>query len=437
MPYRTIPETAIRYGLISFSADGSERTDDPDGVNGRMSERLLKDAASGGFTNIFLFSHGWKGDIPAAIDQYNRWIKAVETGADRAKAAQVFPNFKPLYIGLHWPSLPWGEEEFGGGDSFDAPSSGPQELMNQYLQRLGDTPEIRESLSVIFDEARRNAAADSLTPRAADAYLKLNDALGLGEGGPDAPPDADREPFDPVAAFESSNAEGANFGGFGFGGLLGPLRQLSFWTMKKRARTVGEAGMHSFIRSLQQVSNARIHLMGHSFGCIVVSSILGGPGGKSPLVRPVDSAVLVQGAFSLWSFTQNIPSTGSPGYFSRVVSDGKVSGPIVTTQSRHDTAVGSLYPLAAQVAMQVAFAPGELPKYGSVGTFGIQGLSESLAFSRKMLAATGDYGFEKGRIYNLESSQFIAKMDGISGAHSDIDGPEVAHAIWQAALASA
>ena len=36
----------------------------------------------------------------------------------------------------------------------------------------------------------------------------------------------------------------------------------------------------------------------------------------------------------------------------------------------------------------------------------------------------------------LESSQFIAKKEGASGAHSDIAGPQVAHALWQAALVS-
>ena len=53
-----------------------------------------------------------------------------------------------------------------------------------------------------------------------------------------------------------------------------------------------------------------------------------------------------------------------------------------------------------------------------------------------MLSETADYQFEPGKIYNLEASQFIKQMDGMSGAHSDIDGPQVAHAIWQAALAS-
>ena len=51
-----------------------------------------------------------------------------------------------------------------------------------------------------------------------------------------------------------------------------------------------------------------------------------------------------------------------------------------------------------------------------------------------MLPATGAYGFAAKTVYNLESSEFIRNGDGPSGAHSDIAGPEVAHAIWQAAL---
>jgi hypothetical protein len=33
--------------------------------------------------------------------------------------------------------------------------------------------------------------------------------------------------------------------------------------------------------------------------------------------------------------------------------------------------------------------------------------------------------------------RFISRGTGSSAAHNDIDGPEVAHAIWQAAFASA
>jgi len=54
-----------------------------------------------------------------------------------------------------------------------------------------------------------------------------------------------------------------------------------------------------------------------------------------------------------------------------------------------------------------------------------------------MLPADADYNFAPGKIYNLEGSRFIANGSGTSGAHNDIAGPEVAHAIWQAALAGA
>ena len=54
-----------------------------------------------------------------------------------------------------------------------------------------------------------------------------------------------------------------------------------------------------------------------------------------------------------------------------------------------------------------------------------------------MLPADGAYGFRPQNVYNLESSRYIRKGDGASGAHSDIAGAEVAHAIWEGAFASA
>jgi hypothetical protein len=54
-----------------------------------------------------------------------------------------------------------------------------------------------------------------------------------------------------------------------------------------------------------------------------------------------------------------------------------------------------------------------------------------------MRAATVAYGFQAGRLYNLEASGIIKNGDGGSGAHSDIAHPEVAHAFWEAALGGA
>jgi hypothetical protein len=430
MSFRIIPSTNIAYNLLVFDADGRERTDDPDG--GVFSRKLLEKVKAEQPTNIFFFCHGWQGDVKGAIEQYNRWIKAmVDLPVD---AQQMSAGFKPMWIGLHWPSLPWGEE--GSGSFEPTVSKTLSQLFEETVEHFGGGETVRSALQVIFDAHAQDPGAFDVPPSALQAYHTLAQAIGFraGQGNAGAP-DEDGEPLDPQAALEAENMAAQSFGILGSigGGILSGLRQLSFWTMKHRGRTVGEGGMHQFIQALQQISNAKIHLMGHSFGCIVVSSILNGPHGTGTFARPINSVALVQGALSLWSYADQVRGSSSPGYFRDVLTRRVVSGPIITTQSRHDTAVGVLYPAAVGLVREADFAD-ELPKYGGVGSFGIQGTS--IAISRDMLDQDGVYNFEGGKIYNLESSKYIAKKVGVSGAHSDIDGPQVAHALWQAALVS-
>jgi hypothetical protein len=443
MPLQTIPDSSIQYALICFGADGHERTDDPDGLNGRMSARVLELAAAAPPTNVFLFSHGWMGDVPAAIRQYDLWIGALmRSTGDVQRAAEIFPGFRPMLIGLHWPSLPWGEEEIGGGDTFcDTELPDSEMLHAAYIERLGDTPEIRSALDVIFREAVENSVPQHLSAPLKNAFLDLNQSLGLGSNGLAAPPDADRPPFDPEAALQSGSEVSFGPGGAVFSGVLGILRLCSYWKMKNRARAIGEEGMNAFVNDLQRATapKTKVHLMGHSFGTIVISSILGGLKCNGTLQRPIDSVFLAQGAVSLWSYAEAIPADfgGGTGYFHKVIADGKVRGPLVTTQSEYDLAVGVQYPRACLVSGSPAFALADYPEYGGVGTFGFQGLSEMIKQDSEMQPADGKYNFERGKLYNLESSKYICKGDGSSGAHSDIAGPEVAHAIWAAAFAGA
>src|SRR6266567_6040116 len=329
-----IQNTDIHYGLIAFDGDGIERPE----AGGKFSQKLIEDISSQKITNVFFFSHGWKGDLPAAIAQYDKWIGALMKSPDFQRAQQEFPAFRPLLVGLHWPSLPGGYEEAGNDGSFAASGgAGPEQWLAEYLELFGDRPEIRAPLGIIFGEARRNMSPETLPTSVRQAYLDLNKALGLGSGGVSAPPDADREGFDPEESYQAGNEEAANFGGFNLSGILSLLPGLSYWSMKKRARTIGEGGMHEFLKNLQTATaqqGTRIHLMGHSFGTIVISSMLGGPNASGPLVRPVDSVVLVQGAVSLWCYAASIPfKNAGAGYFSRILPDGKIAGPLVTTQS--------------------------------------------------------------------------------------------------------
>jgi hypothetical protein len=422
MPFQTIPGLGVEYALIHFDDRGRERTDDPSG--GVFSRTLLDKARREKPSHVFLFSHGWKGDIPSAIDQYNRWIGAMwKLEGDRQALG---PDFRPLFIGLHWPSQPWGEESFAASfGTAAAPVIGA--LLEKAVEHFGGGDDVREPLEVIFRAFEANPAARIVPDDVVAAYSRLAGAVGFSAGeGDDAAPDQDGAPLDPQAAVRAERlaSAGESFGtGSSIkGGILSGLRQVSFWLMKHRARTVGEQGMHSFVNDLQRACDANIHLMGHSFGCIVVSSILGGPGGSGALVRPINSAVLVQGAMSLWSYAEDIPESDKPGYFRQVLSRQVVSGPIVTTQSVNDKAVGLAFPAAVGLVGEVDFAA-KLPKFGGIGAWGIQGTT--LAEARDMLDEHGDYRFEPGHIYNLNGSRFIAD-------HSAIDGPQVAHTLWQA-----
>ncbi|MDQ1473573.1 MAG: hypothetical protein QOJ99_5053 [Bryobacterales bacterium] len=430
MPTQRIPQTDVQYSLIMFDEQGKERTDDPEG--GTFSDTILKRVKDGQPTDIFLFSHGWMGDAPASIDQYNRWIGAMwKLEADRAAMGS---NFKPLFIGLHWPSLPWGEETASGPPasfgSADAPNMGG--LLDAAVAHFGGGAAVRLPLEVLFKIFAENPAAKALPPEALAAYHALGQAVGFSAGSDaSAAPDQEGVPLDPQTAVvvERRVSAGQSFGIFGTirNGVLAGLRQTSFWTMKHRARTIGERGVHVFVAALQQASDARIHLMGHSFGCIVTSSILGGPNGNTPLPRKVDSAVMVQGALSLWGFAEKLPDGSNRGYFNSMLTSGAVGGPLVTTQSRHDLAVGVAYPAAVGLVNEVAFGAGGaavLPTFGGVGTWGIQGTK--IAEARPMLASDGHYDFRRGGVYNLDGSAFIS-------GHSKIDGPEVAHVLWQVA----
>ena len=433
MPFRSVPQSEFEYGLVAFDADGRERTDDPDG---RMSERLLGCAGERPPTDLFFSIHGWKGDMPGAVDQYDRWFGALmQRTDDRAAAEARRPGFDPLLIGIHWPSLPFGDEEMRAGSAFSAEAVADADaIVDAYAARFGDTPAVREDLRTIVAAAGADPLADALPPDARAAYLHLNDLLGLGTGGADAPPDADREGFDPDVTVRAESEGLTSFGGgFSLGGLLSPLRQLSYWAMKKRARELGEDAMHPFLAGLMRAAPAaRIHVMGHSFGCVATSAMIAGPGGEGTLPRPVDSLLLVQGAVSLWTYAPAIPlAANRPGYFSALLVDRKVRGPIAVTSSPWDSAVGSLYPLASRIWGSPDFKPTELPKYGAIGAYGAQGLAAGAVTKLPMLPADQPYGLKGGHVYNVDARTYIRKGGGVSGAHNDIDGPEVAHLWWE------
>jgi hypothetical protein len=448
VPVQHLPNRDVSYHLISCDKNGRERSDDRDGL---MSERIASAIRNDRITDVFVMSHGWKGDVPAAIEQCDRWIAAmIDCTADREQIRAARPDFKALLVGFHWPSLPFGDEEFGGDASFSvaAESAGAgvvpgvmvTELVDRYADRIADTPRARAALQTIFDQIMNvPPVVPTLPPAMVEAYRTLDEESEMGSAGPAADPGSDREKFDPAVAYANAVSDAGMpyvpFSGFGLSALLSPLQQLSFWKMKHRGQHIGETAgfalLNAFMNAVPNGRDVRFHLMGHSFGCIVVAGMVNGPNSESLLRQRVNSLMLVQGATSLWGYCNDIPEVGGAGYFWPIIQKNKVNGPIVTTASIHDTAVGRLYPLAAGIAGQTSYAPGEFPKYGGIGRFGIQG--PGLPITDLFIgSATESYDFQKGRVYNLECSSVINQGGGVSGAHSDIAKPEVAHAMWEA-----
>lgn len=453
MPIRAIDGTDVQYFLISFDKDGVERAEADGSMLSETVRRVVADPTEG-ITDVFFASHGWKGDVPAAIEQYDWWLGEMARSPDRITAKLARAGFRSIVVGLHWPSLPFGDEDLPaeGGLLSAGDGASLEAEVEQYAASIADTPAARAAIRTIVSAARSDdGTADKLPQEVRNAYERLyvEAMVENGAGDPGAPPGTDHEEWNPDAIYRDARKAGAKEGAAG-PGLLGggvldklkgwataPLKQLSFWKMKDRARRIGESGGHKLLRDLQRASRpeTRFHLMGHSFGCIVVSATVAGPPGSTALDRPVDSLFLVQGALSLWSFCPDIPyARGKAGYFNRILKDDLVRGPIVTTRSEHDSAVGNLYPKAAVVANQLVLGD-DYPKYGGVGTFGAQGLGASEE-DLEMLPLTEAYRFASGRVYNLEASKTIKNGGGFSGAHSDIAHPEVAHAMWAAVLTS-
>lgn len=467
MPLRRINEADLDYHLVLFDSNGNERPEQ----DGSLLSKKLSEAVQDGVTDVFFSSHGWKGDILAAISQYDRWVSAMAVQAhDRDRARALDPKFKAVIVGVHWPSLPWGIEKVGAalldGDKTDEFAAellmDSDDLVQMYAERIASTDAAKAALTTILaatsDEVRVHLMDGKLPSNLEMAYQTLFDQAVLCLGGVAAGPGSDQQIFMPTFTITEwmSAAEGkGHVGREGRPGLLGrdylynvkdallmPVRQLSFWAMKHRARRVGEAGVHMLLAELQKSApGARFHLMGHSFGCIVVSAAVSGPLGQGSIgarrPRAVHSLFLVQGALSLWSFAERIPFPPDvPGYFwPIVVPPTLVAGPIVTTRSTFDRAVGTFFPLGAKLGNDLLLGE-ELPEFGGVGSYGICGTPVDMTHDMQVLNTDAEYGFNAGHIYNIDASTVIRHGSGPSGAHSDIANPEIAHLFWQAALTS-
>ncbi|HTX97412.1 MAG TPA: hypothetical protein VME67_22805 [Mycobacterium sp.] len=213
MPQRRLADTSVHYYLILFDKDGKERKE----ADGTLLSATILDAVGEGTTDVFVASHGWQGDIPAAISQYDRWVKVMaDQHRDAERERALLGDFRPMTIGIHWPSRPWGVEDVGAAllagsadASRDDEFAGERELgwpqlVESYADRIADTSASRAALELIMraaDDAGDEPATATrveFSPELGAAYQTLFTEAGLGAGGVCAPPGADQGGFAPA-----------------------------------------------------------------------------------------------------------------------------------------------------------------------------------------------------------------------------------------------
>jgi hypothetical protein len=85
-------------------------------------ENLLSDVASGNFSHVVIFSHGWNNDWEAASARYHRFINGFQK-MRKDHGLEAAPAYRPLLVGIHWPStalvMPWERAPKFAGQSAD------------------------------------------------------------------------------------------------------------------------------------------------------------------------------------------------------------------------------------------------------------------------------------------------------------------------------
>ncbi len=222
---------------------------------------------------------------------------------------------------------------------------------------------------------------------------------------------------------------------------------LSFWSMRERAIALGAAptGLGRLLaRILAARPGVRVHLVGHSLGCVALSGALVTAGAPLAGARPGGHAAsffLVQAAESSWAFSASAPFfTGGAGAYAAVVADGLVDGALVATTSRHDRALNLLYPLGMEFILQRSYAAAsdQPARSAAIGAAGLA-FVPPVATAQTLPPLAPDapaFALAAGSQYTIDCSAVIAADAGPAGAPSDVAHPELA-ALFYASVAVA
>lgn len=424
---------------------------------------LLDQIRSAPPTDIVVFSHGWNNDFGHAAGMSAELMRHFESHC--AAHAPGRP-FAPLFVGVLWPSIWLSFDEgpaiaSGGLGGTGAPEAVVAVLADR-LAAAGGASGLDRVFALLAAPSINDAEAAELARLIAPAFGLITDEGAAAEGrntvaedvlvmmrAMDAtkPRKQSRAGIDsddisrPAGSGRASPGMAAPQAASGLGGLDPriALRVFSLYQMKDRAGTVGFGGVSALLRDLlavpagtQSAAQARIHAVGHSFGCKVLLSAIC----AQPLPRPVASLLLLQPAVSHLAFAKAVPGTGQPGGYCMALSAERVSPPIISTYSRHDRALHDAFHLAvrraadlgeAQIAGDADFTSAGRPpsRYAALGGYGPRGAEQRLIDPMPAAGDTPPLPWQDAPILALDGST------GQINGHGDVTNAGVAWTLHQ------
>lgn len=347
-------------------------------------------AAAPAASDILVFAHGWKNDPVSAESTYTRFI----SGMTARRPATVGNAFRPLFVGIFWPSatFPLGhdDEESLAGARIDSNAALEAKIRATFDWLEGvpgvdlDIRDVARLVRLELEGGRRTRADFLLLANILKRWGFFAGETPGADGDLEAPGERKLFALDPqdLAQFFLDNSYAAG-GEESFSSrvasVLSVLNTFTFWKMKRRAGEVGESGIYELVKVVR-VANpaARIHLIGHSFGGKLVLAAVTGKRGVTP--NTVDSVVVIQGALSHFALSTEaaIRDLGIVSgdlregrYAAGITTARSVHGPVVVVFSKRDQANGFLYPLGVQVSGDALEKRERKPPiYGAMGANG-------------------------------------------------------------------
>ena len=404
-------------------------------------DHLLATAHEGGYTDIFLFSHGWNNDWGVASARYDEFIQGYsEMRRDRDLR---YPRpVKSLLVGVFWPStslvLPWES-----GPSFAALPGPAADTDSRVGEERQEIRELAQGLQGDDKEQFYRLAQQESIAFTDPAALKLAQILApiyATTGAHDEIPSAAASPspeeiVELWRALPGDKPSTNTSGDFGFADDLGGgdtatpeaagifsaldprkiVRLATVLQMKDRAGTVGAYGVGPLLRGLMAAApQARFHLIGHSYGCKVLLSALAIE--RLPGDKKVTSVLLLQPAVSYLCFAKDATGRGEPGGYRVALS--RIEQPVLTTFSPHDFALRRVFHHAVLRKSDVGdmrIAGGAPSRFAALGGYGPGGCDqECREIPIKRIGEA--YSLAPGgvRIYGLDGTDVI-------GGHGEIN----------------